>query len=111
MAPLQQDKIPDDPGEQHTKLQLENKCSMDVLWGCCAQGGRNEPKSAAVETGGWIGVGAKAKCWIRLTGKGWKLCQWGLDKVGSGAVQMELILPWGWARPPEDPSKAAFYAL
>lgn len=38
MAPLQQDKIPDDPREQHTELQLENKCSMDVLWGCCAQG-------------------------------------------------------------------------
>lgn len=48
MTPLQQDEIQDDPRELHTELQLETQSS-------CAQGGRNEPETAALGTRGWIG--------------------------------------------------------
>lgn len=53
---LQQGHIKDDSREHDSlismKLELENKHSTDVLWVCCAWGGKNEPKIAAIETGG-----------------------------------------------------------
>lgn len=74
---------------------------------------RREEGAQNCSTGNWRmdWREGRAKCWVRLSGKEWKLCQWRLDQVVSGAVQVELILPQGWARPPEVPSKADFYAL
>ena len=52
--------------------------------------------------------GEERSAGVDCLGKGWRLCRWRLDRDVSGTVQMELILPWGWIRPPEVTSKTIF---
>lgn len=119
---LQQGKIKDDFREQDSliamKLELENKYSIDVLYlfsnniiiilvswhtdegmRLKLQQGKEEDKLEGCE---------EQSAGLDCLGKGWRLCRWRPHMDVSGTVQMELILPWGWIRPPEVPSETIF---